>query len=209
MNGSLALKGALGIGGIGTIATGGYLINKNYGSGQKTLRTLLKDVSLINDKNSHHWKAIFEEHKRDQDFINELKLKKSDLSSNSKNDEAAPIISAWCKEKLNLPTSVQKREQILDQIKKWCVTQPNTIREKLDSLGKSVISDWKAKYDTIKNNDLYQEIKTLADTFNNESDKEKGGPALNKWCSDNLAKNTWEDGASGIFEKAKIRCVGN
>ncbi|CBY92788.1 hypothetical protein HF1_07800 [Mycoplasma haemofelis str. Langford 1] len=209
MNNSLALKGVLGASGLGTVATGGYLINKNYGSGRETLRTLLKDVSLINDKSSNHWKTIFEEYKKDPDLINELKLEKSDLSSNTTNSEAAPFISAWCEEKLNLSTSTPEKEQILSRIKKWCVTQPNTIKEKLDSLGKAAVSDWKAKYEAIKDDSPFQAIKALSTSFSNKEDKEKGGPALNKWCTDNSAKHTWEDGASGIFEKAKTRCLSN
>ncbi|AEW45562.1 hypothetical protein MHC_03510 [Mycoplasma haemocanis str. Illinois] len=207
---STLLKFGLPLVGVVGSASIGYGIYSHTSKQDKTLRNLVTNTSLISDSSSKNWETIFEELKNsDEDLIRALNTIDPKISKTSRNVEAAPILSRWCENTLNLKEGVANQSDLLEKIKKWCIVQPMTISDKLKNKNLNVISSgWDGQYEKLKDS-IFDEIKEKGESFTNKDDKEKGGKALQSWCTESIGKGTHEEDASKLFEKVKTRCTGS
>ncbi|AEW45453.1 hypothetical protein MHC_02955 [Mycoplasma haemocanis str. Illinois] len=194
------------VGGLGGMGLGGYGIYKMREK-PETLKGLLKGVPLATNRESY--KTTFEFSKKsDKDLMAMLKNKKDSISESSNHEEVAILMEEWCFENINKKVGTPNQDEILDKIKKWCIAKPETIEGMLE---KPILRNgWEGKYDGIKDKEgVVNDIKTTEFTENDKSNKDKGGPALKKWCEEKLRSKTYEVGATELFQKVSDRCVSS
>nr|WP_052663333.1 hypothetical protein [Mycoplasma haemofelis] len=199
---SLMTKFAAGAIGSSAVAGSGYGLYKMHDKGE-TLKSLLASTPLASSIDSY--KTTFEFTKKtDTELIAMLKGKKSSVSDSSSNEDAAPLIEEWCKENIDKKVGIPDQDEILRKIKKWCVAQPSTIE---GMLKKPILSTgWNDKYEGMKDQ-VFNDIKSTEFTDSHKEQKDKGGPALQKWCEAQVKSETHKAGASELFKKVETRCT--
>ncbi|AEG73148.1 hypothetical protein MHF_0890 [Mycoplasma haemofelis Ohio2] len=197
----------IGAAGAGSV---GYGVYSHISNKDGTLRDWISEVSLIEDPQSKNWETVFEDLKaEDTELISALSSINSSITKTSKNVDAAPVLREWCNTTLNKKDTVANKADLLLKIKKWCVSQPLTLSEKLQNENKSLLSSgWDTQYGKLKDS-IFEDIKDKGENFNSKDDTTKGGQALQKWCQENVEKGTHEEGAAELFKKVRDRCTSS
>ncbi|CBY93321.1 hypothetical protein HF1_13130 [Mycoplasma haemofelis str. Langford 1] len=117
-------------------------------------------------------------------------------------------INGWCESTLEESFNKEK----YDQAMMWCVIYDRSIKE---SLSKPVLSaektdeKWKKAWDKFNTgNSTAGELKLEDTALNNPTpnDRDKGGSALNEWCTSKYEMKMYELGAEALSKKVEKWC---
>ncbi|AEG72887.1 hypothetical protein MHF_0615 [Mycoplasma haemofelis Ohio2] len=155
---------------------------------------------LVGDGN---WEKIKVEYEKSDATNKPSNVKKEDLPS-------------WCVREVDSPFD-ERDSSKLDSVLRWCYVNTNSFQTQAGQLNKELHatesndSAWKGAWETV-----YKGLKDNAqwkinyeDASLNGADKEKGGSALQKWCSSKLNITMFSNEAKDSFPRFEKFCLKN
>ncbi|OAL10133.1 hypothetical protein A6V39_04440 [Candidatus Mycoplasma haematobovis] len=192
----------LGIGGLGTIAGTGAILNHYYGGDsikqhiEKTTKTPHKIFLTSNTPNLSDIKAKYKASKRTKPQANGKAVEDTEIAK-------------WCENAVNQKFWDEKSSN-LAAILSWCYINTNDFGTDLGRVKKTLLSsngadhqDWKTAWGKYKIGRDEEGLKIEESSYDdlNKDDETKGGQALHKWCNAKKTANQklYEDGVEKDF----------
>ncbi|AEW45352.1 hypothetical protein MHC_02440 [Mycoplasma haemocanis str. Illinois] len=206
---SLPVKIVLPIGAIGVAGVSGFGIYRGFIEPstikEKILSSRVNDFSRFLPIKDSYWEAVKSEYSKQG-------------ADNKPIENGSPVTSenlpTWCEKTINSYFYEQETSKF-NSVLRWCYVNTNSFQEQAEKLNKTLYSDsgddsaWKDAWDkTYKNFKSDEYWKIPEDNSNlNGSDKNQGGPALKKWCSEKLTTTMFSNGAQKTFAQFEKFCL--
>ncbi|AEW45024.1 hypothetical protein MHC_00790 [Mycoplasma haemocanis str. Illinois] len=208
--------GVLGVAGVAGMCGGGYLLIREKTIGDRVSKS---GLSLIKNDDIAAWKLAAKHLKlSDTDLFKDLSPLDSEIKDNNIDlDKAKVALKKWCQDASSKDLSEHNIKTYLDKVKSRCTTSPVDIKEKIKREGKSFVSNWAGKFDTLKtqtsqDTDLENNLKALNSTINEaissaNNQKNLYSKALQDWCESQLSLKLEDSKYETSYPKVISRCT--
>ncbi|OAL10128.1 hypothetical protein A6V39_04415 [Candidatus Mycoplasma haematobovis] len=203
-----ALAGICGVG-----ALGGAGATANYFFSGKSIRAYIEKTKTSKNKVFLTSTGLDLADIKKKYTENKKKVKPKDSASK---EITAEQLEQWCKDNADSKFS-SVEDQLYKDILSWCFVNPKTIAQELESKERELIAGesgnedaWKRAWDTYNSSkESKGSINDSTATDLNGTARDKGGPALQKWCAarNKETKKLYEEDIEAIYGLFETWCT--